>query len=86
MHYKIDVIEQHPLRLFVTLGVRDAQAKGLKPFIHGVGNRLNLPRIRPRAHHKIIGERSRIFFQLEHGYIVSLFVLAGLDRFVDLEL
>jgi hypothetical protein len=86
MHHKIDVIQEHPLRLFVTLGMSDAQAQGLQPLIDRVGNRLNLARIRPRAHHKIIGKRSRIFFQFEHGYVVSLFILAGEDGFVDLDL
>jgi hypothetical protein len=86
MDDKVDIVEQYPLRLFVALGVSHAQPKCLQPLIHRVGNGLDLPWITPAAHHKIVGERSRILFQFEDGYVVRLFVLAREDGFIYLEL
>src|SRR5208282_1978372 len=85
MDDKIYVVEQHPLRLLVALGVSHAEAECLQALIHRVGNRLDLPGIGPAAHHKVVGERSRILFQFENRDIVSLFVLAGEDGFTHLK-
>jgi len=77
MHDEVHIIEQHPLRLSVTLGMRDSKSKRFQPLVYCVGNGLYLPGIGSTAHHKVIGEGSRIFFQFENGDIFSLFVLAG---------
>ena len=49
-----------------------------------VGNGLDLPRIGPAAHHKIVGECSRPFFQFQNGDFFCLLFLAGADGFGDL--
>jgi hypothetical protein len=81
---EVYIIQQHPLRLFVALGVRHAQAKRLQSVIYRVGNRLNLARIGSAAHHKVVGECSRILFQLENRNVLGLFILASEDGFIDL--
>src|ERR1039457_4582703 len=85
MDDEIHVIEQHPLRLLVSLGVSHAQAECLQALVHRVGNSLDLPRIGPAAHHKVVGEGSRIFLQFKNRDIISLFVLAGEDGFTNLK-
>jgi hypothetical protein len=77
MDDEVHVVEQHPLRLLVALGMCHAQAECLQALVHGVGNGLDLAGIRAAAHHKIVGEGSRIFFQFENRDIFGLFVLAG---------
>jgi len=86
MHDKIDIVEQDPLRLFVAFGVSDAEAQGFEAFVNGVGDGLDLAGIGSAAHDEIVGESTRIFFQLEDGEVVGLFVLAGQDGFVYLVL
>ena len=86
MDDEVDVVEQHPLRLFVALGVSHAETEPLQTLVHGIGNRLDLPRIGPTTHHKIVRERSRILFQFENRHILGLFFLASEDGFIDLTL
>src|ERR1035437_1960534 len=86
MNDEVDVVKQHPLRLFVALGVSYAQAECFQSLVYGVGNGLDLPGIRAAAHHKIVGEGSRVFFQLENRDILRLFVLAGEEGFSHLVL
>src|SRR6202795_4340143 len=85
MDGEVHIVEQHPLSLFVALSVRYAHAQCLQALVPRVGNRLDLPRITSAAHHKVVSEGSRIFFQFENRHIVSLFVLTGEDGFTHLE-
>ena len=41
VNHEVDIIEQHPLGLLVSLRVSYAQAQTLEPLIDGIGDRLN---------------------------------------------
>src|SRR6202167_521862 len=55
---KIDIVEQHPLRLLVALGVSYAKSERFQSLVNGIRDCLYLARICAAAHHKVIGERS----------------------------
>ena len=84
MDDKVHVVEQHPLRLFVAFFVGHAQPDLFQALVDRVGNRLDLPRIGPAAHHKVIGECPGILFQFEDGDLFGLFILTGEDGFIYL--
>jgi hypothetical protein len=84
MDDEIHIIQQHPFCLLVTLAVCDALSKLFQALVHGVCNRLNLSRIGPAAHHKIICESSGALFEFENGEFLCLSFLAGENGFVNL--
>src|ERR1700686_3544201 len=59
MDDEIHIVEQHPLRLLIARRVSYAKAQCLQALVHGVGNCLDLPRVSPPAHHKVVSESSR---------------------------
>src|SRR5215510_8917690 len=84
--HEIYVVEEHPLRLAVTLNVRGIKTLAFKTEFYLVGDRLDLPRIDAAAYHEIVRECARTLFEFEEGEFFSFLVLAGGDRFGDLTL
>ena len=84
MNYKIDIIEQYPLRLVVAFYVRRPFPGATESLLYLIRDGLNLPRVATRADDKIIGERPRGFFQLQDGDVFRLFVFARVDGFQHL--
>ena len=84
MDDEIHIVEQHPLRLLVTLGMGDAEAQGLEALVDGIGDSLDLALIRAAAHHKEVSECSGLLFEFEDRDVVRLFVLAGENRLIYL--
>ena len=66
MNYKIDVIEQYPLRLVVTFNVRRPFPSAAESLLYLIRDGLNLPRVATRADDKIIGEGAGCFVQLQN--------------------
>src|ERR1039457_1368696 len=56
MDDEVHIIKQHPLRLFVALGVCHSQAQILQALVHRVSHGLDLARIGAAAHHTVGGE------------------------------
>ena len=56
MHYKIDVIEQHPFGLFVAFDVGRSGAGLPESLLYLIGDGLNLPRVATGANNKKIGK------------------------------
>ena len=84
MDHEINVVEQHPLRLLVTLDVVGPQAGLFQAQFDFVSNGLHLPRIASAAYHEVIGERARPLFQFQYGDFFCLLFQAGSDGFGDL--
>ena len=66
MNYKIDVIEQYPLRLVVTFNVRRPFPSTTESLLYLIRDGLNLPRVATRADDKKICERAGRFIQLKN--------------------
>lgn len=66
MNYKIDVIEQYPLRLVVTFNVRRPFPNTTESLLYLIRDGLNLPRVATRADDKKICERAGRFIQLKN--------------------
>ena len=81
---EIHIVEQHPLRLFITFFVCDTDPYGFQTLVDSVGDCLDLPRVRPCAHDKVVGEGSRVFLQFEDRDLFSFLVLTSKDGFIDL--
>ena len=65
MNYKVDIIEQYPLRLVVTFHVRRPLPGAAESLLYLIRDGLNLPGVATRAHHKIIGEGAGRLVQLQ---------------------
>jgi hypothetical protein len=79
--YKIDVIEQHPLRLVVALNVRRPFSRATESLLYLIRDGLNLPRVATRADDKKICERAGRFVQLKNRQVFGFFVFARVNRF-----
>ena len=83
---EVDVVEQDPLGLTITLYMRGVKAVALQAELDLIGDGLNLARIGAAADYEIVGEGARTFFELEDCDFFGLFFLAGSDGFGDLAL
>jgi hypothetical protein len=63
--HEIYVVEEHPLRLAVTLNVRGIKTLAFKTEFYLVGDGLDLPRIDAAAYHEIVRECARTLFEFE---------------------
>src|SRR5678816_4155120 len=66
VYHEVDVVEQHPLRLLVALSVCRTHSLLFQTVFDLIGNCLNLPRIGPAAHHKIVRKGAGALFQFHH--------------------
>ena len=66
MNYKIDVIEQYPLRLVIAFNVRRPFPSATESLLYLIRDGLNLPRVATRADDKKICERAGCFVQLKN--------------------
>lgn len=76
MNEEVAVIEQDPFPGVVSFRADRQFAKFLELFADLVGDRLSLARIRRRADHEIVGERSN-FAEIEHQEIFGFFGFGG---------
>src|SRR5579864_3765276 len=81
---KVDVVEQNPLSLFVSLDIVGAEACGLKAEFDLVGDGLNLPRVGTAAQNKVVGKRARAFLHFQNGELFGFFLEAGVNGGSDL--
>lgn len=63
MHHEIDVVEQDPFGLPVTLDVSRPLPCFLHPFLDFVRDRLDLSRVGPAAYYEIVSKCSRSLCQ-----------------------
>ena len=83
MHDEIEVVDQNPLGSVVAFQVRGLGALGGQRLHHGIGDRAGLPRIRPRANEKEVGEAAGLA-EIEDHELTRLLVFRGRDRALDL--
>src|ERR1041385_4621311 len=85
VNYEINIIEQHPVRLLVSLDLIGPHSGLFQTILHLVRNCLHLTWIAAAADQEIIGECPRSLFQFQYGDFFRLFFQAGADGLGDLE-
>jgi hypothetical protein len=76
---EVEVIDKHPFGALIALEVRRAHVFGFERLFDGIGNGMDLPRVRAGANQKVVGERASLP-EVEHDKVGRLFVARRRDR------
>jgi hypothetical protein len=80
VNHEVNVIQQHPIGLVITLDVGGADSGLPESLLYLIRDGLNLPRVATRADDEIIGERPGGLIHLQNGDVLGLFGLGRLYR------